>query len=220
MNVYQENVGRSLIVELPGTKQEGVLVDYGEDITVLYNGQKYLYIPVKHIRSFRLNPLHNKEQVNSAGVPFPLTIGNISYREILNEAKNLFIEIAVVGNVLTYGTIADILDDYFIFVSPVYQTLLVPIEHLKWLALVNRNQSYYSLSREAISMVSQCRKPAAKFKEQLKRLEGKFILLDMGNNPYKIGLLKSVNDETLQLITAEDEAVFYSIRHLQVLQIA
>lgn len=220
MNFFKDFVGKYINMELSGAKQEGILVDYGLDMAVLYNGENYSYIPVSHIRNLRLSII-----VDSLDLPNPLVgpinfnTGTISYREILDNAKELFIEISVIGNQLIYGYITEIFEDYFVFFSPVYKTILIPLDHLKWLSLLNRGQTYYTLSKQEISKEPNLFKPASTFKEQLNQLIGNIIIVDMGNTPYKSGLLKDVTSEFIKLITADEESVFFSIKHVQLVQL-
>lgn len=216
MTIFAEFLGKELILDLPGAKQDGLLVDLGMDIAVLYNEQAYVYIPTAHIRHCRLKPKDNGEPTHSP-INTPMkNKGTFSYREILKRAKDLFIEIAVLGNATAYGYISEILEDYFVFLSPIYKTMLIPLEHLKWLALLSQQQTYYSLSKQDLKNLPQVGPFATTFQGQLESLVGNFLTLDLNNEPLKNGLLKDVTGRYLQLITAREELVLYSLKHIQV----
>lgn len=56
MDLFQKKLGAVIDVELLGDKwHTGILVDAGQDILVLYNGERYIYIPTFHILNINLN---------------------------------------------------------------------------------------------------------------------------------------------------------------------
>jgi hypothetical protein len=57
------------------------------------------------------------------------------------------------------------------------------------------------------------------FEQQLKKLEGEFIVLDLGENPKKIGLLKKFEDQTLELVIADGSSVYMHLEHLKTIHL-
>ncbi|GAB6182032.1 hypothetical protein JCM14036_33510 [Desulfotomaculum defluvii] len=219
MDFLTDNIGKHMIIELAGKTQEGILVDCGLDIAVLFNGQNYVYLPVAHIRHLRLCIFNNLDPPNTIIGPINVSTDRISYRQILERAKGLFIEIAVVGDHLIYGYIKEVFIDYLVFFSPVYNTILVPFEHLKWLCLLNSDQTYYTLNVQDINKGTISFNTAPTFKEQFQHIIGRIIQINMENSPYNSGLLKDITGEFINLITAKEERVFINIKHIQLIQL-
>lgn len=62
MNELNKNIGENIYVKLIGEKRfKGVLIDVGNDIVVLYNGQDYVYISLYHIQYYKFLREHDEE---------------------------------------------------------------------------------------------------------------------------------------------------------------
>ncbi len=54
MNELNKNIGENIYIKLIGEKRfKGVLIDVGNDIVVLYNGQDYVYISLYHVQHYK-----------------------------------------------------------------------------------------------------------------------------------------------------------------------
>ncbi|WP_247739268.1 hypothetical protein [Bacillus sp. 165] len=106
---------------------------------VVFDGQRFLYIPLLHVHKIKLSDTTNGEVGQPAGFSLSEKVESISYRTILTNAKGLFTEIYVTGNQSWHGYIINVLSDYFVFYSPVYKIMFIPLHHLKWLTLYNQN---------------------------------------------------------------------------------
>ena len=54
MNELNKSIGENIYVKLIGEKRfKGVLIDVGNDIVVLYNGQDYVYISLYHVQYYK-----------------------------------------------------------------------------------------------------------------------------------------------------------------------
>lgn len=222
-NYLKYYAGKNIHMEVAGSMHhEGILVDFGSDITVLHDGKQYFYIPMAHILHIRLSPNHVSE-LDSFSQHSPIGMGAdmISYRKILENAKGLFVEIYVTGNQSVHGCIGDIFHDYILFNSPVHKTIIITIDHIKWLSLGNHNQTYYTLSKQHIrvypSMISAA---APTFKEQLTKLKKNMVILDLGFDPNKIGILQKIENNFAELVTANEETVSFNLQHIKTVHLA
>lgn len=217
MNGIKSLIGKEVELEISGkTVFGGILVDLGLDILVLFNGIKFLYIPINHMHIIKkkMEPEIFDEPPKNLPIQNPTETG-LSYRKTLNNAKGQFLEIFVTGNRSIHGYITSVMNDYFVFYSPVYKTMFISMQHLKWLTPYNSQLTPYTLSNESLPVVPSNIPIMRTFEEQLQKNEGQLIVFDMGDNPDKIGLLKSIKNNIVQIITADGETVFWKLYHLK-----
>ncbi|MED1793238.1 DUF2642 domain-containing protein [Brevibacillus nitrificans] len=214
MTYLDSLVGKTVQLKISGPIDRlGILIDYGLDVVVIFDGVDYVYVPSGHIQNIRLvspdnqisNPIYDPADPNN----------ELSYRKILMESKGMFVQIFVAGNQSIHGYVTNVLSDYFSFFSPVHKTLFVPLFHLKWLIPYPENKTPYTLEREALPLSPASIKLARTFEEQLKKMEGKIVVFDMGNNTEKIGLLKGIENNIAELITADQKPLYWNIHHLK-----
>ncbi len=216
MNNLHSLIGKQVELEVSGKVQlAGILVDVGLDIIVIYNGKEYLYIPHLHIHNIRLSANPDTELSDSTPeLPFDED-DMISYRKTLNNAKGRFVEIYVTGNKSIHGYVTAVLNDYFVFYSPLYKTMFISLNHLKWLTPYQTNITPYTLGNEVLPVKPTNIPLQRSLEEQLKKFEGKLIVFDLGDHPMKIGLLKQVKNNIIELVTASGESVFWKIIHVK-----
>ncbi|BDG46819.1 MULTISPECIES: hypothetical protein [Parageobacillus] len=214
-------IGKQVELEVSGkVLLEGILVDVGLDILVIYNGKEYLYIPHLHIHNIKLcaNP---RTELSNVTTELPLYDEDdmISYRKTLINAKGRFVEIYVTGNKSIHGYITAILNDYFAFYSPVYKTMFISLNHLKWLTPYQTNITPYTLGNEVLPVKPTDIPLQRTLEEQLKRLEGRLTVFDLGDHPMKVGLLKQVQNNIIELVTASGESVFWKLMHVKTIHL-
>lgn len=211
-------IGKQIDLEISGgIFLQGILVDLSLDIIVLYNGKDYLYIPHVHIQNVKLSTELNDEllQGDKIEVPFRDDENDISYRKTLLNAKGRFVQIYIIGDKAIHGYITNILNDYFVFYSPVYKTMLISLNHLKWLIPYRSSLTPYTLGNEALPVKPTNSPMQRSLEEQLKKCEGSLVILDCGDHPMKIGLLKQVQNSMIQLVLANGEFVYWKISHIK-----
>jgi hypothetical protein len=212
----KELVNQEVQIEISGkTYFNGLLIDSGLDIIVLFDGAKFLYIPLLHIHNIKKSELPEEIKLTEQDPSIIDKGEKISYRKILTNAKGRFVEIYVTGNKSIHGYITSILNDYFVFYSPVYKTMFISLHHLKWLTPYSTNLTPYTLNNEALPVQPTSLPLARSFEEQLKKFEGKLVVFDTGDNRDKIGLIKTVNNNIIELINANGETIFWKLHHLK-----
>lgn len=223
MSRLQQYVGKVISIEIAGGRHhEGALVDFGPDIIVVFDcRQNYYYIPLFHIKSLRLSPQQDLENdADSHNKPIKSETGLLSFRNIIEKAKDILVELYITGNHPLFGYITDVLSDYILFNSPVYRTMAISINHIKWLALTNRNQTYYSKGITDLHFQFTLDSILAPtFEQQLNKQKGNIIIFDMGIEPYQIGLVVSVNNDFIELISANEETHLLNINHIKMFHI-
>lgn len=219
MSCFDQYLTKQVMVELSGRiKFTGVLVDYGLDIIVIYNGE-FLYIPLMQLHNIKLNPHHDSKLGDPLDAPIEKDTDKISFRKILNNAKGMFTKIYVIGNQIIHGYLLSILNDYFVFYSPVYKTMFISFNHLKWLIPYSQNVTPYSLNNQQLPVSPTQLTIPRSFEEQLKRLEGNIVVFDIADHPGKTGLLKKVGNQMVQLVTGEGEEICWNVQHIKTVHV-
>ena len=217
MQQIQSYIGKPIDIELSGEKiHSGELIDYGPDILVLKTEKHFVYIPFLHVQFIKQKPNNNAEDENNSSSPTLSIIQqeeNISYRKTLINAKGMFVEIFVTGNQPLYGFITSVLTNYFVFYSPVYKTLYIPFQHLKWLIPYQGNQTPYSIKSYQIH--SSDFPLTRTFEELVKKVEGRIVVFDLGIHPNKTGLLKKVENNLAELIIGNEDCVHCNLHHIK-----
>ncbi|OIK10335.1 DUF2642 domain-containing protein [Bacillus sp. MUM 116] len=216
-------IEKNIDVEISGgIFHRGILIDSGLDILVMYHEltHTFLYIPFVHIQRVKEISLIDEDSTCDPPSEKPIDIEAISYRQVLMNAKGLFVKAYVTGNKTINGYITNIMNDYFVFHSPAYKTMFISMNHLKWLIPYPPGTTPYTLDTQ-----NQLLKPlsstfARSFDVQLKKLENQLVILDDGDHPEKIGLLKKVQDNQAILITDGGEPVVWNLEHIKTIQVS
>ncbi|OKO93520.1 DUF2642 domain-containing protein [Geobacillus proteiniphilus] len=216
MDPLKTLLGKHVKMEISGgTTVQGILVDFGLDIVVIYTGKEYLYVPHLHIHCVKL---HTDPTFQIAS-PFPEVPlqeeSGISYRKTLLNAKGRFVEIYVIGNKSIHGYITNVFNDYFVFYSPVYKAMLISLNHLKWLTPYQKNITPYTLGNDVLPVQPTSFSLQRSLEEQLKKMEGQLVIFDLGDHPMKIGLLKHVQSNIAELVTAGGDSIYWKVIHLK-----
>lgn len=213
-------LGQEVEIEISGkTIFSGILIDIGLDILVIFDGKKFLYIPLMH--------LHNMKEKTEREIffeppslkPIQMEADSISYRKTLNNAKGQFLEILVTGNRSIHGYITSVLNDYIAFYSPIYKTMFISMHHLKWLTPYQKQTTPYKLSNENLPVVPSSIPLARSYEDQLQKSVGKLVVFDMGDQPDKVGVVHAIANNIVQLITANGVPVYWKLTHLKTIHI-
>ncbi|MBU8877965.1 DUF2642 domain-containing protein [Bacillus sp. FJAT-29790] len=209
---------KQINVQIGKESINGILIDAGKEILVLFNGEQYMYIPLFHVHQIKLN--RNKDELVDPP-PSKSTVtaemDPLSYQDVLTNAKGNFLEIYVARNLSFYGYITNVLNDYIAFDSPLYKTIYIPIHHIKWLIPYTQNITPYTLSKESLPFSkSPNNLPLLlSLENQLKKVEGKLVIFDGGMDPRKVGLLKKVENNLAEFVLATGEIVCINLLHIK-----
>jgi len=193
---------------------KGNLIDIGSDIIVLRNSEKFLYLPLVHVQGLTRCPSDERD-FDLTGDSEPEPIAELSYRKVLSNARGKFLELYLSGHQPVHGYITSIMNDFFVFHSPMYRELYISMHHLKILIPYDPGATPYALKPEHFPVKPANSSLARTFEQQLRKLEGAFIVLDLGDSPRKNGVLKSVRDGLLEMVTADGASAFLHIDHVK-----
>lgn len=213
---------KNIEVEISGGRiHEGILVDAGLDIIVIYEGKtnSFLYISYVHIQRLKEISIQEEDTFNSPPSEKPIETESISFRKILTIAKGMFVQVYVTGNKCIHGYLTSIMNDYFVFHSPAYKTMFISMNHLKWLIPYPPNTTPYSIDNQRLPLKPVSTPLARSFEEQLKKFENQLIIIDGGDNSEKIGLLQKVRNNKMTLITAKGETIYRNLEHIKTIQL-
>jgi hypothetical protein len=222
MRDLQRYLGKEIEVEISGDKWvTGCLQSIGSDLLVVYGEQQFYYIPFVHVQQIKRSTLPPLEPIGEQPVVAPLEMSSekISYRKMLMNAKGRFVEVYVTGGKSIHGYLTSIMNNYFVFYSPVYKTVYISLEHVKWLVPYPTDVTPYSMSHKDLHVNPSMRPLSRTFEEQCKRLAGNLVVFDLGDDSDKIGLLVSVEDSQVEMVTANCETRFWNVRHLKTVHV-
>ncbi|GIM46305.1 hypothetical protein DNHGIG_18540 [Collibacillus ludicampi] len=222
MNDLQQWIGKQMNIEISGKKRcKGILIDFGSDIVVIYDGQQFLYIPLVHIQHMELSLPTDEIIENPNHVPFDKLGESFSYRKMLDHAKGRFVEIYVTGNKSIHGYLTNLMNDYFVFYSPIYKTMYISLYHLKWLIPHSSQVLPYSLSTQSVPLNPSLASLPQIMKDLCKKLEGKLVIFDLGDHPHKTGLLNRFdpNNHLIEMVIANGETIYWNFQHLKTLSL-
>lgn len=207
-------LNQSVSLTVSGTRfpVKGKLIDLGPDVLVLHNGTQFLYVPLVHIQQLTRCP---PQDVNFGIPPEPPLdpAMDLSYRKVLLNAKGMFSELYIAGNQTVHGYVTSIMNDFFVFYSPMFRSLYVSMRHLKILVPYDPQMTPYALEQDKFPVHPSTASLARTFEQQLKKFENEFVILDLGEHPEKIGLLKSVQNNLIELVTADGASTFIHLDH-------
>jgi hypothetical protein len=220
--IIQGLVKEVVQIEISGKKlMSGTLIDLGSDVLILFNGTDFVYIPTNHIQCLTTNLTDDFE----IDVPteFPSIImedddkEDLSIFKVLAKAQDEFVEIYVTGSQPLHGVITSIKDNYFVFHSPVYKTMYIALNHLKWLIPYFKNKKPYGLDDHNFLVQSNNELLASAFEGQVKNLKNKLVVFNMGEKKNHIGKINNVEDQIVEIQTARSHYIYRNIRHIQTL---
>lgn len=204
------------------TRFVGTLIDIGQDIFVIFDGCNYLYIPLLHLHQMNKAINTNTEKpilIDSEDTMMEAENNSFSYRNTLNKVKGKFIEIYVTGDRSIHGYVTSVLNDYIVFFSPVFKTLFISMHHLKWFTPYSTEQTPYTLDNSQLPVVPSSVSLVRNFEEQIKKYVGQLVIFDMGEVPEKVGLLKDVSNNIIELINASGESIIWKLNHLKTMHL-
>jgi len=206
-------------IELSGKKfLKGILIDKSSEIVVLFDGSKFIYISVEHIQQLIFNG-NNEDNLqaplDSQSVFVRKNNVDLTLAHILSQARSMYIEIYVVGNQSLHGTISTILNDYFVFHSPIYKTMLIPVQHLKWLIPHTQEQLPYGLAEADFLKQSTNQSFLPDFKNQIAKMKNELVVINLGEKSNHIGKINSLQERMIELQTANINPTLLNVQHIK-----
>lgn len=212
-------LGKQVELAVSGCQQsiQGEIIDIGSDIVVLYGDNRFIYLPIHHLQSMRLLPY----QTTAAERPPEPSFDhhNIMYRKILMNARGMFSEVSL-GDKTLHGYVTAIMNDYFAFFSPLHRSVYVAVNHVKYIVPYPPNITPFSLSYEHFPIQPSSMSLSRTFEQQLKKIEGEIVTINLEGKPYRAGLLKSMDNNLLQLVEAGGGTVIMHADHVKTVHVS
>lgn len=214
----KEHLGKYIKLEISGKKNlNGILIDIGSDLWVLFNGNDYLYVPIIHIQNWEFLKQEEIDEIIISNEPTPIYNHNeeISLRKTLTAAKGIFTEIFVTSQQSLHGYIISIMNNYFVFYSPIYKTMFISLNHLKWLIPYTNNQRPYGLSNANLPVNPSNITFARSYEVQIEKLTGELIVFNIGENEKMFGKIQGIKNNFVELIGAKENPVYINLQHIK-----
>ncbi|RDI41590.1 DUF2642 domain-containing protein [Falsibacillus pallidus] len=217
--LIQPFIGETITIELSGKKiVKGVLLEVGSDIVVLYNGEDFLYVPSVHIQYFCKSDKEDSVSIPS-DAPSLNSEDEISFRKTLNAARGRFAEIYTTGNQPLHGYITSVMNNYFVFYSPVYKTMLIAIQHVKWLIPYTDQQTPYALDQQKLPVNPAPFTLGRTYEVQIEKLVGELVIFNIGDTFHHIGKINRFEDNIIELVTAREEKYYLNMHHIKTMHL-
>ena len=219
MNKSLKNLlGELIQLELAGKSLiHGTAIDLGSDVIVVFNGKGYVYIPLIHIKNIKMiskNEL-DFEMEKPKELPEISLDQNFSLRKALTAAKGMFLEIGVTNKDTLHGYITSIMNNYFVFHSPVYKTMYITLNHLKWLSPYTDNKKPYGLHSQVPQTQISNLSLARSFEVQVEKLTGELVVFNVGETNALMGKINHVEENIIEFQTAREEPYFLNMYHIK-----
>ncbi|MFK2826233.1 hypothetical protein QYG89_11210 [Bacillus sp. B190/17] len=214
----KDYIGEPVHLELVGKKDViGVLIEAGSDVVVVFNEQEFYYVPLAHVWKVKVL---TKEEAEDIIFPDSLTdppiIKKLSLLEVLFTSKGMFVELNATAGQPFHGYITNIFDDYLILFSPIYQTILIPFRHVKWLIPYPSSAQPYGFKNSMYpSSLLTTKNYALTLDEQLKNKIGTFITCNVGEKESISGKLLQKESPFIDLLTVKEQAIRINIDHIK-----
>jgi hypothetical protein len=215
----KDHIGTYIKLEISGNKAiNGILIDIGSDLWVIYNGYDYLYIPIVHVQNWKFPKQEEIDEIITlSDDQSPIFNPNeeISLRKTLTAAKGIFTEIYVTSKQAIHGYIISIMNNYFVFYSPIYKTMFISLNHLKWLIPYTNNQRPYGLSNASLPVNPSNITFARSFEVQIEKLNGTLTVFNIGENENSMGKIMGIKNNFVELVTAKGDPVYINLQHIK-----
>jgi hypothetical protein len=220
--LIQSLVKKIVQIEVSGKKViNGTIIDLGSDMIVLFNGTDFVYIPLDHIQNLRV------DHKNEYDIKYPTMIPSINVKEnnegltlrkSLTQAKGMFVEIYVTSGQPLHGYITNIMNNYFVFNSPIYKTMYITLNHLKWLIPYSQNQLPFGLTDHHNFPGQPTDVSLAKtFETQVEKFKNEIVVFNIGENNNHIGKINNVEEKIVEIQTARTQPVYLNLHHIKTL---
>ncbi len=218
-----QNLNKEIVViELTGGKVlKGSVIDSSSDIIVIYNGIMFVYLPIDHIQTLEID-YNNEDNVQqpSERPAFDSQVSSnkdLTLTNILSYAKGIHVEIFVTKNQALHGVITSVKNDYFVFESPIYKTMLISTKHLKWLIPYSKDQFPYGLSENEFLSLSSINNQSLNdtFESQIDQLRNQFVVLNLGKEFSHIGRVVTVKGQIIEIQNGKSNSTYFNLSHIQ-----
>ncbi|MGO4107436.1 hypothetical protein [Paenibacillus sp. YAF4_2] len=217
MNEFTPYLSEKVVVEISGNRpKHGKLIEAGTDLLVLLHQQRYYYIPITHLHSLKADLRAGSDDDKDINLtPFIKQEEQISLEKILQNAKGLFVEISVCGNKPIHGYLNEVMTDYLILHSPIYNTIYIALDHLKWLIPYPSSYAPFALTAESVMVNVRTNTFAELFQAE----KGNKVAIDWSSPSERLGVIKCMSNNIVELIEIDGSSALLHLAHIHTLYV-
>ncbi|MEL3961515.1 DUF2642 domain-containing protein [Lysinibacillus endophyticus] len=217
-NVFNQFKKEIVKVDLVGKSDfRGTLIESNDEIIVLFDGDDFVYIPMNHVDNISVVQDEMDTIQRPSILPTYLN-GNdekvLTFDEMLNLAKGFYTEIYFANRQPIHGIIYNVMSDYFIFHSPIYKTLYISKQHLKWFIPFLDQQRPFDLTDKELKNRSKTTFEAS-FERQIEKMKNKLVVFNLGEQSHHIGKLVNMNNKMIEIRTARGNTILLNLEHIK-----
>jgi len=215
MESVRSLLGKKVELKISGCKIPfiGELVDLGSDIIVIFSENRYVYTPVHHLQHLKLST--DSEDSSPADREPLVDHTHISYRKMLMNSRGIFTEIDLGGPNPLHGYVTSIMNDYFIFFSPLYHSVYIPLHHVKYICPLPPNMTPSYLNQHLFQLQQPALPLSRTLDQQLEKFQNELVIFDLGESPLKAGMLKKVDNRIIELVEAGGNTILLHCDHIK-----
>ncbi|RUL56856.1 DUF2642 domain-containing protein [Lysinibacillus antri] len=216
--IFSQFKQETIKVDLAGKSYfRGSLIDSSKEILVLFDGKDFIYIPMIHVENITV------AQNEGENIQMPLTLPSfleadnqkeLTLDEMLTQSQGIYTEIYVANRQPIHGLIDTVMSDYFIFHSPIYKTIYISKQHLKWLIPYPEQKKPYDHSTVDLQMGSKNSR-VSHFEALIASMVNKLVIFNLGEHTHHIGKLVQIHGKMVELRTARGNTVLLNIQHIK-----
>ncbi|AZN42683.1 hypothetical protein [Paenibacillus albus] len=218
MNELRSYINDKACIEVTGNRTVvGKLIDAGIDLLVMFDGQRYVYLPLSHVHSVKKTQKSEDDQYDVNAIPQVVQVEKITVAKVLKEATGLFVEIFVSGNKPDHGYLRSVKKDYLILHSPIYNTIYIALDHLKW--LIPYPVNHVPFAKSDSKLMPTAITTATTFDELLNTEVGNLVCIDFGSPSERIGVISDVNNGIINFVDVEGSNTLILSRHIKTIYV-
>ena len=221
--MIQGLVNRVVWIEVSGKIYiSGRLVKLGSDTLVLFDGKDYYYMPLVHIQKMKVDDNEKRDieiPTDTPSITSEYDKDDISLRKVLTQAKGAFVEIYVTAGKPLHGYITSIMNNYFVFHSPIYKTMYIAIKHLKWLIPYTNSQPPYGLENQNFPVPAIHTSLARTFEVQIEKFKNQIVIFNVGESNHHVGKINNIEEQMVELLAARNQSIMINLQHIKTLHL-
>ncbi|MTT31199.1 DUF2642 domain-containing protein [Terrilactibacillus sp. BCM23-1] len=212
----KKSIGQFVHLHLLGNAVlKGTLIDVGSDLIVIFNGVDFIYLPLNHIDIIDFSNEDDEDIVFPKDVPIGDRDETLSLRKVLNNARGTLSEVYISNDKSLHGYVSNVMNDYFVFTTPVYREVLIPLQHLKRLIPYHQNEKIYDLTDGVFPLKPTTQSYARTFEQQCKKYVNQLVVFDLDNAPHKIGKITKVENAQIECVIARNKTIYLNFNHVK-----
>ncbi|MGX9132967.1 DUF2642 domain-containing protein [Rummeliibacillus sp. JY-2-4R] len=196
----------------------GSIIDSSNEIIVIFDGTDYLYIPLTHIHNIMISS-NDDDSIDAPTEPPSILSkdenSDLTLAKVLEAAKGIYTEIYVTGSIPLHGYISKIMDDYFVFQSPVYKTMYIALDHLKWIIPYPNNNKPYGLTDLVFSVKPYNISLSNIFEKEIEQMKHELVVVNLGEKNHYLGRINNIIGRIVEIQTARGQLSYITLDHIR-----